>query len=150
LVAHRGAVHDAVVDDSGTTTLSEPLQRTQVRRYERADGGWRFSLGVDVPCAAGGFVAWIAPHPQDGESDTGRPDQLRLLPEGDPYFQTLYGLRNDSEAINAAYKRTLVYDRAAGLGWRRQVLDLLSWSILTNTLAWHRHSTATGCPAIAS
>ncbi len=54
-------------------------------------------------------------------------------------FKTLYGLRNDSEAINAAYKRTLIADRAATLGWRRQLLDLASWATLTNTLAWHRH-----------
>jgi hypothetical protein len=64
---------------------------------------------------------------------------MRLIPETDPHFQTLYGLRNDSEAINAAYKRTLIADRAAALGWRRQLLDLMSWAILTNTLAWHLH-----------
>ena len=44
------------------------------------------------------------------------PDQLRLLPELDPHFQRLYGLRNDSESINRGYKRTLFADRAAARG----------------------------------
>lgn len=140
LVASAGAVHDSTLDDSGRLVLSGPLARHQIRRYERGRlGGWRFTLGVKVPCPKAAFTAWISPHPQLGDPGHGRPDQLRLIPEADPYFQTLYGLRNDSEAINSAYKRTLLADRAAALGWRRQVLDLVSWALLTNTLAWHRH-----------
>lgn len=140
LVVRGGAVHESTLDDSGRLVLSAPLNRRQVRRYARGKaGGWRFSLGVDVPCPRQPFTAWISPHRQPGEPGHGRPDQLRLLPETDPYFQTLYGLRNDSEAINAAYKRTLIADRAAALGWRRQVVDLTSWALLGNTLAWHRH-----------
>ena len=137
LVAWNGSVHDATFDDGGTLVLSEPLARKQVRRYDRGAGnGWRFSLGVTVPCPREPFVAWISPHRQPGERGAGRPDQLRLLPESDPYFQTLYGKRNDCESINSAYKRTLLVDRAAARGWRRQVLDLMSWGILTNCLAW--------------
>ena len=108
-----------------------------MRRYQRGGSkGWRFTLGVVVECPKAPFVAWISPHRQPNERGHGRPDQLRLLPESDPHFQTLYGLRNDSESINSAYKRTLVADRASARGWRRQVLDLLSWGILTNSLAW--------------
>ena len=137
LVAWNGSVHDATLDDGGKLVLSEPLVRTQVRRYDRGvDNGWRFSLGVTVPCPREPFIAWINPHRQPDERGNGRPDQLRLLPESDPHFQTLYGLRNDSESINSGYKRTLIADRAAALGWRRQVLDVLSSGILTNTLAW--------------
>ena len=56
-------------------------------------------------------------------------------------LKVTFQMRDDatSEAINAAYKRTLVADRAAALGWRRQLLDLASWAVLTNTLAWHLH-----------
>jgi hypothetical protein len=140
LVAHGGAVCDSTLDDTGQLLLSDPLERRQVRRYERGrTGGWRFTLGVTVNCPKEPFVAWISPHPKPDENGYGRPDQFRLLAEADPYFQTLYGLRNDSENINSNYKRTLVADRAAALGWRRQVLDLLSWAILNNTIAWQRH-----------
>lgn len=137
LVAWNGSVHDATFDDGGTLVLSEPLARKQIRRYDRGAGnGWRFSLGVTVPCPREPFVAWISPHRQPGERGAGRPDQLRLLPESDSYFQTLYGKRNDSESINSSYKRTLLVDRAAARGWRRQVLDLMSWGLLMNSLAW--------------
>lgn len=141
LVTTGGTVHDSTLDDTGQLVLSDPLPRKQIRRYPRGrHGGWRFTLGIHIPCPKAPFTAWISPHPQPGDTNHRRPDQLRLIPETDPWFQTLYGLRNDSEAINAAYKRTLIADRAATLGWRRQLLDLASWATLTNTLAWHRHS----------
>ncbi|MFA5565293.1 MAG: hypothetical protein WC184_04350 [Acidimicrobiia bacterium] len=140
LVAHAGAVHDSTLDDSGKLVLSEPLRRQQIRRYTRGrDGGYRFTLGVIVPCPKESFTAWISPHPQPGDTGNRRPDQLRLIHENDDYFQTLYGLRNDSESINAHYKETLNDNRASALGWRRQVVDLTSWALLTNTLAWHQH-----------
>lgn len=135
LVAHNGSVHDVTFDDAGALVLSPPLRRHQVRRYERADGRFRFSLGVRVPCPREGFVAWISPHPQGRERGFGRPDQLRLVPESDELFPLLYGLRNDSESINSRYKGTLVARRAAASGWRRQVLDLVSWALLVNSLA---------------
>lgn len=133
LVASNGSVHDSRLDDGGALSLSDPLTRQQVRRFERGDGQWRFSVRVEVPCPKEKFVAWISPHACRTGQGTGRPDQLRLIPESDPHFQTLYGLRNDSESINAGYKRTLVAERAAGRGWRRQVADLTSWAILSNS-----------------
>ena len=149
LVASNGSIHEVGLDDAGQLVLSGPLRRQQVRRYQRGRGGWRFSLGVVVPCPKGSYVTWISPHPQAGERGHGRPDQLRLLPESDPHFQRLYGLRNDSESINRGYKRTLIADRAGARGWRRQVLDLSSWGVLTNALAWQtnefrRHGTEDG------
>jgi len=128
-----------------------PCNASRYARFARSRrGGWRFTLGVTVPCPKQAFTAWISPHPQTGDPGHGRPDQFRLIAESDPYFQTLYGLRNDSEAINSHYKRTLVADRAAALGWRRQVLDLTSWAMLTNTLAWHLHHGASAKPAKAA
>ena len=84
-----------------------------------------------IPCAS-----WISPHPSLGDTTFGRLDQLRLLPEHDPLFAPLYGMRNDSEGVNICDKRSLLADRAATRGWRRQVLDLTSWAILGNSLAW--------------
>ena len=142
LVAHGGDVCDATLDDAGNTTLSDPLKRTQVRRYERPGSRYRFSLGVRVRCASGDFTAWISPHPGPGDTTAGRSDQLRLVSPHEDLFGELYGLRNDSEAINANYKATHVYDRAPVLGWRRQLLDLLAWSILNNSIAWWHHAPA--------
>src|SRR5690606_19794697 len=124
--------------------------RQQVRRYQRPGGGYRFSLGVRVPCAAGAFIAWISPHPGPGDTTAGRPDQLRLIPPHEDLFDDLYGLRNDSEAINANYKRTHVFDRSPVLGWRRQLFDLLAWSILNNSTAWWHHAPSAADHRIAA
>jgi hypothetical protein len=146
LVAHNGSVHEPVADDRGTTHLGEPLARRQVRRQPLATGHWRFSLGVDVPCDQGRFTAWVSPHPPDDDTNFRRPDQLRLVPVSDPLFAGLYGLRNDAEAINSEYKRTLLFDRAAQLGAHRQLLDLLCWALLNNSLAWAHHHPGVGTP----
>lgn len=140
LVAHNGAVHDATTRDDGTLVHSEPCARQQIRRYRRRDGSWRFALAVEVPCPAGNFSVWISPHAEPHDRSARRPDQLRIIPEHDPRFATLYGLRNDSESINAAFKRTLIANRAPTLGWRRQLLAFLSWVLLNNTLAEHHHA----------
>lgn len=141
LVAHHGDVHDAVTTDDGTLTLSPPLTRTQIRRHPRADGTWRMNLGVSVPCRHGTFIAWINPHPPSGDRNAGRTDQLRLIPESTTEFDSLYGLRNDAEAINSEFKRTLVVDRAPALGWRRQLLAAISWAIHNNARAAWLHQT---------
>ena len=99
--------------------------------------GSRFSLGVIAACAKGPYATWISPHPQPGGRGHGRPDQLRLLPEFDSHFQRQCELRNNSEPINRDYKRTRIADRAAARGRRRQVLDLMPWELLTNSLASH-------------
>lgn len=140
LASVGGSVCDASLDDAGRAVVSEPCDRVQVRRYQRPGDRWRFSVGFRIPCAAGAFTAWISPHPGPGDTTAGRADQLRLIPPHEKLFDELYGLRNDSEAINANYKRTHLYDRAPVLGWRRQLFDLLVWSILNNTLAWWHHA----------
>jgi len=138
LVAHNGSVLEQYIDAEGNLAHSEALPRRQIRRT-RSKAGFRFSLGVDVDCPRGGFTAWISPHTQPGDRTHRRPDQLRLIPPDDLQFSALYGLRNDSESINAEYKRTLYASRAATLGWRRQVLDLMSWAIASNSYAWAVH-----------
>ena len=140
LVSHAGGVCDASPDDSGRPIRSKPLERAQVRRTDRPRGGYRFALGVRVPCAAGAFTPWISPHPGPGDTGTGRADQLRLISPHEELFASLYGLRNDSEAINSAYKRSHIHDRSPVLGWRRTLLDLLAWSILNNATAWWHHA----------
>ena len=141
LAAHNGAVHEAHIDDAGELHLSEPLARKQIRRFATRNG-YRFSLGVTIPCPREPFVTWLSPHPHA--------DQLRLIPEADPDFAPLYGLRNDAESNNNSYKTTLPSRRAAALGWRRQLLDAAGWAILINSRAHARHSPAPPPPFDAS
>jgi hypothetical protein len=139
LVAHQGDICQAVLTDDGTLTHSPPLQRTQTRRHPRADGTWRFNLGVTVSCRHGEFTAWVNPHPRPGDHNAGRTDQLRCIPESCDDFDDLYGLRNDAEAINSEFKRTFIADRAPALGWRRQVVAATSWAIFNNARAAWLH-----------
>lgn len=132
LVIHDGAICEAGLDAAGELHLSPPLPRKQVRRTRSKRNGYRFAIGITIPCAQEAFTCWFSVHPHA--------DQLRLLPESDPGFARLYGLRNDSESGNAAYKSTLPFRRAAALGWRRQLLDALAWAILVNSRAHARHS----------
>lgn len=97
------------------------------------------NLGITVPCRHGSFTAWINPHPSTDDTAAGRTDQLRCIPESLDEFAKIYGVRNDAEAINSEFKRTLVVDRAPALGWRRQLLAALSWSIYNNARAAWLH-----------
>ncbi len=131
LVVHDGAIREAVIDAAGELLLSDPLARKQVRRNRSQRNGYRFTLGVTIPCPRGPFTVWTSAHTHA--------DQLRLIPESDPDFARLYGLRNDAESANHAYKSTLPGRRAAALGWRRQLLDAAGWAILINARAHARY-----------
>jgi hypothetical protein len=150
LVAHHGDICEAVITDDGTLTHSPPLQRTQIRRHRRADGTWRFNVGVVIPCRHQEFTAWVNPHPRPGDHNAGRTDQLRCIPESSDDFDVLYGLRNDAESINSEFKRTFIADRAPALGWRRQLLAAVSWAIFNNArAAWlHGHTGVVARPEL--
>ena len=119
------------------------LRRKQVKRYRRPGGGYRFSLGAEVPCRREPFTIWVSPHPKPGGTDHRRPENMRLLPPADDAFDPRYAVRNDAESCNAHFKATLLVDRAMSLGWRRQLIDLLAFGILTNTWAARSQDTST-------
>lgn len=130
----NGTVIDTALADDGTPVTVSAATRRQIKRFRRADGTWRFSLGVDIDCRHGAFRLWLSPHATD--SDPTLPEQLRLIPPDDDDFARIYGLRNDSESFNSQYKRTLLVDRATSVGWERQLFDLLTFAILENSRAW--------------
>ena len=139
LVINDGAIREAIIDAAGELRQSEPLARKQVRRNRSQRNGYRFTLGVTVACQREPFTAWVSIHPHA--------DQLRLIPECDPDFAKLYGLRNDAESNNHSYKSTLPGRRAAALGWQRQLLDAAGWAILINARAHARYGTSQPPPA---
>lgn len=130
----NGTVVDVTLADDGTPVVVGTAVRRQVKRASRSDGSYRFHLGVTVPCRRGDFDLWLSPHAT--ESDHTLPEHLRLLPPDDPDFKHLYGLRNDSESFNSQFKRTLLVDRAASVGWERQLFDVLGFAVLQNSLTW--------------
>ncbi|UDY34030.1 hypothetical protein [Dermatobacter hominis] len=130
----NGTVIDVALADDGSTVTVATATRRQIKRFRRANGTWRFSLGIDIACPHGPLKLWLSPHAPD--TDPTLPEHLRLIPPADPDFDRLYGLRNDSESFNSQYKRTLLVDRATSVGWERQLFDLLTFAILENSRAW--------------
>ncbi|MDA8073605.1 MAG: hypothetical protein M0Z82_18865, partial [Actinomycetota bacterium] len=39
-------------------------------------------------------------------------------------------------SINSQFKRSLLVDRAASVGWERQLFDVLGFAVLQNSLTW--------------
>lgn len=134
LHTNNGQVVEVAISDDGTPTIIDTTTRKQVRRVRRADGTYRFHLGIHINCPNGNWITWISPH-AGGARDT-LPERVRLIPPDDPYFTTLYALRNDAESLNSQYKRTLLVDRAASIGWQRQLIDLLHYAIAHNSRGW--------------
>ncbi|MEI8405203.1 MAG: hypothetical protein WCG96_08000 [Actinomycetes bacterium] len=134
LHTENGQVVDMGLADDGSAVVVASAVRRQVKRFGRKDGTYRFTMAVEIPCRHGAFTVWLSPH-ATAPGDT-TPEHVRLIPPADPDFNLLYGLRNDAESFNSAFKRSLLVDRAASVGWRRQLFDLLGFVVLQNSLNW--------------
>lgn len=64
-----------------------------------------------------------------------RTENVRPIPPDDPAFDELFRRRNDAESINRALEDTLWLNRAHSLGHRRQLLNLLGYAVMVNSLA---------------
>lgn len=137
LAALNGQVVELGLDETGDPVVLATLERGAVKRSRRATGRYYFNVGYQVPCPRERFTTWLSPHPTDG-SDPTRPHNLRIIPEEDPDFARLHGLRNDSENFHSNLKRTLIVGRAMSLGWRRGLLDVYCYGLLSNALTEHR------------
>jgi hypothetical protein len=54
-------------------------------------------------------------------------------------IRRLYARRNDSESINRALDDTLYLGRAHSVGRQRQLVEVLGYALMVNSLALHRH-----------
>jgi hypothetical protein len=138
LAAVDGAVSEIGLDDGGRPVVVARLQRRQVKRPRRSSGRYHFNVAYEVACPGGLFLAWVTPHALAGELDHRRADAVRVIAEGEPDFDRLYGLRNDAESFNSQLKRSLLVDRAMSLGGQRQLLDVLCFGLLQNAVNAYR------------
>jgi len=135
-----GAVTELVTNDRGEVLPGEVLERVQVKRSHRGSGLFHFNVAYRIICSGdptGGFLIWISPHATKAGNHS-RPDQMRVIPEVDPDFARLYGLRPDSESANALLKRGLICDRSPSLGRKRLMVDMTCFSLLHNAITRHR------------
>ncbi|MGB8650071.1 MAG: hypothetical protein WCD35_05355 [Mycobacteriales bacterium] len=140
LAALDGAVHEIGLTDDGSPIALSRLERKQVKRPRRTTGRYHFNIAYQVPCPAGDFTAWITPHGEPGDADHRRADAVRVIAEGEDDFTRLYGVRNDAESFNSQLKRSLLVGRAATLGGRRQLLDVLCFGLLNNAVTAHHQA----------
>lgn len=151
LAAVDGAVSEVALDDAGKPVVLGRLERKQVKRPRRASGLYHFNVAYEVPCESGAFLAWVTPHGEPGDAKHRRADAVRVIAEGEPDFDRLYGLRNDAESFNSQLKRSLLVGRAMSLGGRRQLLDVLCYAVLHNATNEYRAAAARGArPAAAT
>lgn len=137
------APHIRVINVAGDIDLV-PLAR--IRTEQRgAPGSYRIYNVYRIPESAGGGKVRLRLNQTD-EDRTQKPpfnreEYLRAIPQGDPDFDRLFGLREDAESGNAWLKSKLRDGRANTVSRRRQHLDLIGHQLLRNatTLAlWRR------------
>ncbi|WP_157210207.1 hypothetical protein [Nocardioides aequoreus] len=145
IAAAAGQVVEIDLDDSGDPVVVSTLSRSHVKRQRRRDGHYHFNVGYQLACPYETVTVWLSPHPDKNAApgDHRRPEQLRILPTGDPDALRLAGIRSDAESFHSNYKRTLIVNRAMSKGWQRGLIDLYCFTVLNNALAEHRHAEQT-------
>lgn len=59
---------------------------------------------------------------------------IRLFPPGDPDYDRLYSIRSDIESNNRQLDDTLWLGRAHSVGAKAQLLDLLGYAVVFNSV----------------
>jgi hypothetical protein len=96
--------------------------------------------------------ASVRPAPPGPQSGTERP-VIRTEPAPHPAQHRqvpLYRRRNDAESINRALDDSLWLRRAHSVGHERQHLNLLTYALVVNSLALHRHRQRSSDPPLTA
>ncbi|MGQ0434861.1 MAG: hypothetical protein ACT452_20930 [Microthrixaceae bacterium] len=139
LYARAGAIGIGTLAADGAL-LFVPLAR--IRTHRNADkGGYRWYNDYRLPDHVGGGTLTVRLHgdASDIARKFNRTENVRPIPPEDPDFRALFRRRNDAESINRALEDTLWLRRAHSLGHRRQLLNLLGYALMINSLAVSRH-----------
>ena len=119
--------------------LCTPLER--VRTHRNADkSGFRWYNDYRLPPHLGGGTVTVRLHgdAKDEARRFNRPENVRPIPPDDPGFGRFFRRRNDAESINRELEDTLWLGRAHSLGHRRQLLNLLGYALMVNSVALFR------------
>ena len=68
-----------------------------------------------------------------------RTENVRAIPQSDADFSRLYDRRNDAESINRDLMDSMWLGRAHSLGHARQLVNLLGYALMVNSLALLEH-----------
>ena len=133
---------------SDDKNLAIPLRRIRNTQARRADGTYR-TYGVweipDLPEVPGSWVGLRARIRHDSNPDEPvlRTRALRTIPENDPDWRPLFGLRNSVESMHAHFKSLLPGRRFRNVGQRRRTVNQCGYTLsrAVSTLLAHHHRT---------
>jgi len=128
-----------------------PLQRLQIKQARNPDGTYRWHGRYRLPDSHGGADLWVRADTTEADlarkpKPVNRSENFRLIPPGDPDYDELYAIRPDSEANNRQLEDTLWINRAHSIGDEAQLLDLLGYALLFNSIAIGLHRLRAGEP----
>ena len=153
VTAIHGTPTITLPDGAGHTTY-QPLQRiktqTKTSRSGRKTlyGTWAIPDRPIVPLHFVGATTLIR-HNSTIDERHSKPHRrrtraLRSIPESDPNFQPLHGVRQDTESTNSQFKSLLPHGRARTAGRHRVQLNLLAFQIVTLNTALVANHQRTG------
>lgn len=122
--------------DAEGSEIFTPLQRLATKKVTNRDGTYRFYGAYQLPNHLGGRTILVRADTteQDIARGVNRSENFRLVPPGDPDYEELYSLRSDIEANNRQLEDSLWINRAHSDGAQAQLLDLLGYSLLYNSV----------------
>lgn len=123
--------------DAEGNALFTPLKRLGIKQRANLDGTYRWYGSYRLPDHLGGGTLLVRADTTsaDDEAKINRSENFRLIPPGDPDYDELYPLRSDIEANNRQLEDTLWINRAHSNGAQAQLLDLLGYALLYNSVA---------------
>ncbi len=150
LYARAGALGAVELDDGGEPIFIEFEQR-RLRKRQNANGTWRLYGEYRVPDDLGGGELRTRFDLTDEDIQRGfnRPEHLRPLPPSGDDYKRLYPRRADAESINRALDDSMWLGRAHSRGGKRQLVDLLGFAMMVNSLALHRRRQSLAPPLAA-
>jgi hypothetical protein len=137
------------LNENAEPIFTELVRLSTKRRYRVKEKTYRWYNEYEVPASHGGgtLMLRLDATADDAARKFNRAENLRPFPPSDPDYQRLYPRRADAESINRFLDDTCWLGRAHSVGWRGQLLDLIGFGLLLNSVALWRHRRVHAPPA---
>jgi hypothetical protein len=136
-----GTMMERITTADGTTSY-QPVTRRQTKRGATRSGTYALFAQHQLPCRHGAAPhTWYEPLTTVGEDASNgfnRAEYLRAIPRSDDEYGRIYGMRADSESLNAQLEYAFHKNRLPAWGEDRQTLTLLFAALAFNSWALQR------------
>lgn len=135
LYARAGTIGIGTLNADGELQFT-PLPRIRTHRNaDKTKYRWYNDHRLPEHLGSGTISVRLHGNPSDAARRFNRTENVRPIPQDDPAFQELFRRRNDAESINRGLDDSLWLRRAHSVGHRRQLLNLLGYAVMVNSLA---------------